>query len=111
MSIISQDNLTPTQRPIVPKIQYEASVSQITPVYNNGTASPSGQSMIPNIEVVQEGISDNATTPSRVGSPTSISNLLQMALGPHGIGEVMQTSTVKEDGTISFVGNRNLFKE
>lgn len=146
MNIISQDNLTTTQRPIAPKIQFE-NLSQednlpnkSNPVYGNGSASSSAPTIVTNItfnnEVIQTtktdqltrtyvavtsteengvehsvyttqanalDISDNATTLSRVGSPTSISNLLQMALGSHAAGDVMQTE-VKEDGSINFVG-------
>ncbi|KAI4463281.1 cramped protein [Holotrichia oblita] len=148
MNIISQDNLTSTQRPIVPKIQFENLnqesnlPNKLNPQYGSASASSSASTIVTNItfnnEVIQTttktdqltrtyvavtsteengvehsvyttqanalDISDNATTLSRVGSPTSISNLLQMALESHGAGNVMQTSEVKEDGSINFVG-------
>ncbi|GJQ87687.1 hypothetical protein Trydic_g17505 [Trypoxylus dichotomus] len=135
MNIISQDNLVPTQRPIVPRIIFDNGQE------NSMAAGSSGQTVIAtnasfNNEAAQEAkanqlggtyvtvtvseengveqsvyttearsldITDNATTLSRVGSPTSISNLLQMELAAHG-SRVAQTSAVKEEESISFVG-------
>lgn len=138
MNIISQDNLTPTHRPLVPKIQFdnglgqevniiassgsqtvlttnvsfnkegvqESKVNQLAGTYVAVTASEENgvEQSIYTIQPRTLDITDNATTPSRVGSPTSISNLLQMELAAHGAGTIMQTSATKEDGSMSFVG-------
>lgn len=117
MNIISQDNLaTSTHRPIAPKIVFDNGLhadntaGEVNQTFVTGNQNFAEQQQIRSnaAEDGMEGIeiTDNATTPSRVGSPTSISNLLRMELGPpRGGGEVMQTGTVKEDGSINFVGN------
>ncbi|XP_017783762.1 PREDICTED: protein cramped [Nicrophorus vespilloides] len=111
MNIISQDITMPRQiaPKIVPQIENSVLLNECNSTFVEATLTPvavtsnqiTGTYAISSLEennINSEHIMDNATTPSRVGSPTSISNLLDLALQSH-----VSNGGVKENIT-SFVG-------
>lgn len=138
MNIIRQNNVKSGLRPIAPKIVNinsdeivpgEVQQTLVNTEYVNGTLSGIGMtevastsySIVPiqsNLECTQEikiqgvGEGDNAITPSRVSSPTSISNLLEMALTSHDNNDIVLSNVIsenKDDANItSFAGEFSL---
>lgn len=97
MNIIAQDN---TPRSIAPKIvNIDRSEHNITNVVNISSESTDSNTNDPHALA----ISDNAVTLSRVGSPTSISNLLEMAMAQQ-TGEILNQSVLENKEIPSFSG-------
>ncbi|KAK5644228.1 hypothetical protein RI129_008073 [Pyrocoelia pectoralis] len=103
MNIIAQDNISSTPRSIAPKIvNIDKSEHNITNIVNvsSETVDNTDNNTIgsPSVD-----ISDNAITLSRVGSPTSISNLLELAMAQQ-TGEVLNQSVLENKEMPSFSG-------
>lgn len=136
MNIVSQDDIRTTPRVIAPKIlNIDKSEHNIVPTNSIGVQldtinGVSNMNKVPNSfgsSVVTANIdnncimtssstidiTDNAITPSRVGSPTSISNLLELALNPQNDNLLDNRNLEHKDdtGIPSFVGKlHGLFK-
>ncbi|KAK4887661.1 hypothetical protein RN001_003932 [Aquatica leii] len=118
MNIIAHDSLSSVPRMIAPKIiNVDKTEHNITNIINTQTNETPLQTFGTNVVNVDNdinvtvptesiAITDNAITPSRVGSPTSISNLLDLAIGTQSEDILNQPVLQnKEDtGIPSFVG-------
>lgn len=139
MNIISPNNIKPAMRPIAPKIVKvstdesipgEVNQTLVTTEYVDGTLSTVDMNVTntttfsivtscqtnanTNEQLTLVGnsihINDNAITPSRAGSPTSISNLLDIALSSssnHENNDIVLNNVAsdnKEETNISFAG-------